>query len=134
MRLRQIIIGSLLISAVIIAFTTMLGSTATTYGAVQDNSSWDETFDVIQNITEIVTDQSQILEKTEPDTDEFNPDVKLQGIFKLVGKIPTLLVTMTNEFFQYMNLPGIYPAIIATIIVVIVLIAILTAIFKRELD
>ena len=132
MGLKQILIGTLLISAVILGLTSMLGAMASDYGVTIENDTWQGTYNVVQNISDLVGEQGEVIDEAGTDTTAFDPWAKLGAVVKMIGKIPSLIGNMISDFFAtlFRGAVTVYELIALTLVSIIVIFAILDA-FRR---
>lgn len=131
-KLRNLIIGGLAMSIVILGLTLVLTTMSTSYGITIENTTWQEDFDTINNLSLILAQESDVIDSTGINPDAFNPFAKLVAGIKLVGVTSKLYADILLTFLgaEFLDIPPSIAMSLLAILGAIVLFAIITAIWR----
>tara|TARA_Y100000310_G_scaffold69524_1_gene65038 strand:- start:1949 stop:2362 length:414 start_codon:yes stop_codon:yes gene_type:complete len=134
MKLSNILIGILLVSATIFGFNLLIVEMSGNYGASLDNDTWAESYDVLEDIQGLESggkNMGEIITEEDPKPSVLTPFYKISSAIRMVGGSVSMLGKMVVEFVG--GTLGANPyvsAVIITIISIIVLFAIASTLWK----
>lgn len=136
MKISELLISVLLITAVVVGFTQFMGQMAYDYGVPINNTSFNESFDFLAETQEDTSDmQPSTLE--EPPLEGAVADffISIGKAIRIYAQSIAMFVIMGNAVFGEDGLIGgnpYIPLIIATIVTIIVVMLIANYLFRKE--
>lgn len=132
MKLRDILLGILFFSAVILGLNVFLVNTANEYGVTLDNDTWGDTYDIISEMETLSGEQQAIVGEEDTDTSWYEPFVKIGSAVKMTGRTIGMFQGIASHFLgeKVVNANPLLATIVGVAIVIIVIFAIASVLWK----
>jgi len=133
MGMREILISVLVMTLIVLVFSSFLNDTSTTYGSNYDNTTWQNDFVNVSEITSITDAQSKSLEESGTQTTDFEPNVgSATATAKLVLQTKSILAKMVNSLAGFLGVGELYVTIVLGIFGVIIFASIMTFLWRSR--